>query len=81
MVIKSIAIELVRGKYNYWRLNGLTPRWNSKNIAGVDGLEKAFDHLMDISNHNTKATYLVGGDFNAGDIDWDSLAVKPSSDQ
>ena len=36
---------------------------------------------MDISNHNTKATFLVGGDFNAGDIDWDSLAVKPSSHQ
>ena len=47
----------------------------------LDGLEKAFDHLMDISNHNTKATFLVGGDFNTGDIDWDSLAVKPSSDQ
>ena len=47
----------------------------------LDGLEKAFDHLMDISNHNTKATFLVGGDSNAGDIDWDSLAVKPSSDQ
>ena len=24
-----------------------------------------------------KANFLVGGDFNAGDIDWDSLAVKP----
>ena len=36
---------------------------------------------MDISNHNTKATFLVEGDFNAGDIDWDFLAVKPSSDQ
>ena len=47
----------------------------------LDGLEKAFDHLMDISNHNTKATFLVGGDFNADDIDRDSLAVKSSSDQ
>ena len=47
----------------------------------LDGLEKTFNHLMDISNHNTKATFLVRGYFNAGDIDWDSLAVKPSSDQ
>ena len=47
----------------------------------LDGLEKAFYHLLDISNHHTKAPFLVGGDFNVGDIDWDSLAVKPSLDQ
>ena len=47
----------------------------------LDVPERAFNHLMDISNHITKATFLVGGDFNACDIDWDCLAVKPSADQ
>ena len=47
----------------------------------LNGLEKALDHLKDFSHHNTKATVLVGGDFHTGDIDWDSLAVKPNSDQ
>ena len=46
-----------------------------------DGLQKAFKHLMDIFNHNTKPTFIKGEDFNSGDVDWDSLAVKPNSDQ
>ena len=30
---------------------------------------------------NNNITYILGGDFNTGDIDWDRAAVTPDSDQ
>jgi len=47
--------------------------------AQLDGFEAVLEHLQSKLNRNGKATLLVGGDFNVGDVNWDSLAMKVDS--
>ena len=43
----------------------------------LDTLQAALDEISTITRNNPKATVIVAGDFNARDIDWDSLVPTP----
>ena len=47
----------------------------------VEQLELAIEQVTHKFRNNNNITYLLGGDFNTGDIDWDRAAVIPDSDQ
>jgi hypothetical protein len=49
------------------------------NVASVDGLEHALEDLSSLTKNNNKCCIIAAGDFNVGDIQWDTLSVKPSS--
>lgn len=39
-------------------------------------LQSSLRHISHITRNNTHARIIVGGDFNAGDIDWNSCKVR-----
>ena len=45
-----------------------------------DGLQAALYDLQTITTKNPKACVIAAGDFNARDIEWDTLSVKDDSD-
>ena len=45
----------------------------------LDDLSKALDHVSKLSANNTQTTVCVAGDFNAGDIDWETNCVTQGS--
>ena len=45
----------------------------------LDDLSKALDHVSELSVNNTQTTVCVAGDFNAGDIDWETNCVTQGS--
>jgi len=47
----------------------------------VDGLETALADLYDMTKNNPKSCIIVAGDFNVGEIQWDTLSVNPSSNR
>ena len=47
----------------------------------LDELDKSLEHIKQLTRNNPNATIIVGGDFNAGDIDWDTNTVPSGSNQ
>ena len=47
----------------------------------VEQLERAVEQVTHKFRNNKNITYILGGDFDTGDIDWDWAAVIPDSDQ
>ena len=43
--------------------------------AQIDELEKSLDQIADKMRNEPSATVFLGGDFNAPDVDWESLSV------
>ena len=50
-----------------------------EHIAKLDKFEEAMGQLLERTNGNSKATLLIGGDFNVGDIDWEKGIVNENS--
>ncbi len=50
-----------------------------ESVDRLDKLEAALDQLLTRTNKNSKVTLLIGGDFNVGDVDWESGMVKADS--
>ena len=46
-----------------------------------DELDKSLEHIKQLTRNNPNATIIVGGDFNAGYIDWDTNTVPSGSNQ
>ena len=42
----------------------------------LEKFEAALDQLLSKTDRNNKATLLIGGDFNIGDVDWENGTVK-----
>ena len=51
------------------------------NDESVNGLEAALEDLQDITKNNPKSSIVVAGDFNAKDIQWDTLSTSPESNK
>ena len=47
----------------------------------VNGLEAALDDIQDITQNNPKSSIVVAGDFNAKEIQWDTLSISPKSNK
>ena len=45
----------------------------------LEKFEAALDQLLSKTDRNNKATLLIGGDFNIGDVDWENGMVKENS--
>ena len=56
----------------YRRPNEYTP-------TQVEDLEQDLRHIEALTRNNDRASLILGGDFNARDIDWNSHTVKPES--
>ena len=44
-------------------------------------LEKSLEHINNMTRNNPNATIIVGGDFNAGDINWETNSVPSGAKQ
>ena len=51
----------------------------SDNITSMESFDKSLQQVTDMCRNNTKATIIVAGDYNAGDIDWDLCHVNANS--
>ena len=60
-------------------VTGVFYRQPGRNTDQVEQLEKAVDQVTSKFQNNSNITYMLGGDFNAGDVDWDSGTVRPNS--
>ena len=47
--------------------------------AQITELQKVMEHIKTITKNNPQSTIILGGDFNAHDIDWHTLQVTPNS--
>ena len=52
---------------------------SDKSTYQLDKLEKSLHNIKLISRNNPNATIVVAGDFNLGDVDWDSGIVPPGA--
>ena len=60
---------------------GVFYRQPNSSTEQVEQLEIAIEQVTHKFRNNNNITYILGGDFNTGDIDWDRAAVIPDSDQ
>ena len=51
----------------------------SDNISSMESFDKSLQQVTDMCRNNTKATIIVAGDYNTGDIDWDLCHVNANS--
>ena len=47
--------------------------------SDLDSFEQALNQLMVKTAKNSRATLIIGGDFNVGDINWEDMTVKEQS--
>ena len=52
---------------------------SDKSTYQLDELEKSLHNINSITRNNPNATVIVAGDFNLGDVDWDSGIVPPGA--
>ena len=60
---------------------GVFYRQPNNSTEQVEQLELAIEQVTHKFRNNNNITYILGGDFNTGDIDWDRATVTPDSDQ
>ncbi len=53
----------------------------SDTIYSLEELNRSLEQLALKTKNNKNSTIILGGDFNTGEIDWDTLSVKPGSPQ
>ena len=53
----------------------------SDSIASLEALEKSIASIRNITRNNPRASIVIGGDFNAGDINWETCSVSPGSNK
>ena len=58
---------------SYYRSN------SCNNKETITALKASLEHIRTLTKNNPKVTIIVGGDFNAKDVDWDSCSVKPGA--
>ena len=58
---------------------GVFYRPPSSDISYFEQLETAIQQVVSKFKNNPNITYILGGDFNAGDIDWETGTVLPNS--
>ena len=58
---------------SYYRSN------SCNNKETITALKASLEHIRTLTKNNPKVTIIVGGDFNAKDIDWESCSVKPGA--
>ena len=51
----------------------------SDSISSLEALESALTQVTGLYKNNAKASLVIAGDFNAGDIDWELCSVKTGS--
>ena len=52
---------------------------SEREVNQLNQLEKSLDQIYEITRNNESSSIILGGDFNVGDINWDSLTVSKSS--
>ena len=52
---------------------------SEREVNRLNQLEKSLDQIYEITKNNESSTIILGGDFNVGDINWDSLTVSNAS--
>ena len=82
--IPDLACETVWAKVTLKNCNPLflgcfyrPPKDNS--TAPINELDKALTHVSQLTRNNPRATVILAGDFNVGDIDWEANRVKDGS--
>ena len=82
--LESLSSEIVRMRLSIAKANHLyvvTYYRPPDNDESVNGLEAALEDLQDITKNNPKSSIVVAGDFNAKDIQWDTLSTSPESNK
>ena len=52
---------------------------SEREVNQLNQLEKSLDQIYAMTKNNESSTIILGGDFNVGDINWDSLTVSNNS--
>ena len=52
---------------------------SEREVNQLNQLDKSLDQIYEITKNNESSTIILGGDFNVGDINWDSLTVSNAS--
>ena len=52
---------------------------SEREVNQLNQQEKTLDQIYEITKNNESSTIILGGDFNVGDINWDSLTVSNAS--
>ena len=92
--IKSSGGKHIDQGCKLWDYTGVSNlSWQQKLVVGVfyrqpisiteqvEQLELAIEQVIHKFRNNNNITYVLGGDFNMGDFDWDRADVVPDSDQ
>ena len=53
--------------------------WARKSTYQLAELEKSLYNINSHNRNNPNATIVIAGDFNLGDVDWDSGTVPPGA--
>ena len=48
-------------------------------MDSLEELDKSLSQLMQMTKNNSRATVVLGGDFNAGEINWDTCTVSETT--
>ena len=49
---------------------------NDTSTESLEALEQSMDHISNITKNNSKVSVVIGGDFNADGIDWETCVVS-----
>ena len=65
--------------YNSPRFIGAYYRPPSDGVDSLEELDKSLSQLMQMTKNNSRATVVLGGDFNACEINWDTCTVSETT--
>jgi len=52
---------------------------SGKHSEQLDELEKSIKHIRNLTKNNPGSTIILGGDFNLGDVDWETESIPKNS--
>eukprot|EP00058_Branchiostoma_floridae_P016690 XP_002602178.1 hypothetical protein BRAFLDRAFT_76866 [Branchiostoma floridae] len=75
--ISWIKVSLRNKKSLYLGSYYRTP--SGKHSEQLDELEKSIKHIRNLTKNNPGSTIILGGDFNLGDVDWETESIPKNS--
>ncbi|CAH1273930.1 Hypp5238 [Branchiostoma lanceolatum] len=75
--ISWVKVSLRNKKSLYLGSYYRTP--SGKHSEQLDELEKSLKHIRNITKNNSGSTIILGGDFNLGDVDWETESIPKNS--
>ena len=76
--VKWVTVHLQQQRKLYL---GAFYRQPNNKTNQIEGLKSSLEKVSDLTKHSKNATIILGGDFNAGDIDWDRGQSRPDTRQ